>query len=352
MTLATLALGRAIQQRREPMPSFAFRRQPFVMLCGMALLLLSFIPARAEGCGTPPAPMRDITANSYYTDAHHSVIDKAALARNVKSAKPLNDYETAVARYATRAQKGSAAWGQCAGRWLAAWARGGALLGHMSSMQAEFERKWAVARLAMAYLRAEPQIAPADRAAIAPWLARVAHAVDAYHRTKLGHLRNNHYTWLGYALMAAGAAANDAALIKIAETIYDDTLRQIAADGHLPLEAARGKRALHYHAFTVLPLVMMAELAARRGEDWYAKDAGALHRLIRFTLANARDPAPLKRLAGVAQEPLKGSDFGWMPLYGKRFPARVEADAARVTRHYWIRWAGGDMNVLAAAWVK
>lgn len=334
------------------MPPTASRRQPLVVICGFALLMITATAARAEDCGTPPPPMRDINANHYYTDARHSVIDKAALARNVKAAKPLNDYETAVARYATRAQTGSAAWGQCAGRWLAAWARGGALLGHMSSMQAEFERKWAVAGLAMAYLRAKPRIVPADRVAIEPWLVRVAKAADAYHHAKLSKQRNNHYTWLGYALMAAGQAAGDAELLKRAEVIFDDTLRQVAPDGHLPLEAARGKRALHYHAFTVVPLVIMAEIAARRGQDWYAKKGGALHRLIRFTLGNARDPAPLKRLAGVAQEPLKPGDFDWMPLYGKRFPARVKGDAALVTRHYWVRWAGGDMNVLAASWVK
>jgi poly(beta-D-mannuronate) lyase len=292
--------------------------------------------------------VRDISSNKFYNDARHSVVDPTLWERRKTSIKPLKDFEAQIAVYASRAQNGSEPWGVCTGRWLAAWAGDDALLGQMSEKQAQLERNWALAALAMAYVRAKEYIAKHDRALIEPWLARIGNVTEA----SLGKLRNNHYYWLGFALAATGHATGAEHLNRRAGAIFDEALLQIEADGHLPLEAARGSKSLHYHNFSVLPLVMLAEIAAQRGEDWYSKNNGALHRLIRFTLDNHRDPSVLARLAEAVPEHLAQHALGWLPLYARRFPARVATEGDLVARRYWVTRAGGDMNLLAKSWVS
>lgn len=307
-------------------------------------------------CPPAPLPIRDITANTFYTDARHSVVDPALMARYRQSVKPLEDFQGELARFASRSQGGKAEWGACAGIWLAAWARGEALLGTMNSergIQAQYVRKWSLAALSMVYLRAQADIVVADRAVIAPWLVRVADRVEAEYGSRLAEKsRNNHYYWLGFALAAAGEAGNADHLRARARKIYEEALGHIRPDGHLPREAARGTKALQYHNFALFPLVMMAEFAARRGEDSYNAQDGALHRLVGFTLQTRRDPASLAHLAGEKQEPLTARQPVWFPLYARRFPERVANEPDLAGEKYWSRMAGGDMNLLARDWIR
>lgn len=306
-------------------------------------------------CPPVPAPVRDVVSNTFYTDPRHSIVDPALMERYRQSVKPVEDFERQLARFASRAQQGKAEWGACAGEWLATWARGEALLGTMSGtgLQAQYVRKWALAAFAMVYLRAGDAIAPADRGVTRAWLVGLARRVDdEYGRRMSERSRNNHYYWLGFALGAAALAGDDEALWRRAGLIYDEALTHIREDGHLPREAGRGVKALHYHNFSVLPLVMLAELAARRGEDWYQKQGGALHRLVRFTLDARRDPAALARLADAVPEALEEKSLGWLPLYARRFAARLGPDRPLADRAFWVNWAGGDMNILARAWTR
>lgn len=322
-----------------------------------AFFSLALACSAFAACPEPPPAIRDITANSFYIDSRNSIIDPALMERYRQSVKPLEAFQAELARYATRAQSGKAEWGACAGIWLASWARGEALLGTMRSgergLQAQYVRKWSLAAFAMVYLRAKANIAAADRAAIEPWLLRVADAMEAEYGRKMAEKsRNNHYYWLGFALAAVAEAGDAERLRRRARMIYDEALGHIQPDGHLPREAARGAKALQYHNFSAVPLVMMAELAARRGEDWYAARDGALHRLIRFTLDARRQPELLARLADATQEPLAVGQANWFPLYAARFPGRIADEKDLAGARYWLNWAGGDMTVLAKAWAR
>jgi poly(beta-D-mannuronate) lyase len=125
-----------------------------------------------------------------------------------------------------------------------------------------------------------------------------------------------------------------------------DAARDIRADGALPLELARGGRAAHYHAFAAMPLVILAELGAARGEDWYGLGDGALHRLVALTVAGFAEPAIFERLAGTPQQPTANSmGTGWLPLYRRRFPDRPRAPLPDMRTSH--RWTGGDVMLLA-----
>lgn len=239
--------------------------------CLVAGLILAG-ESMASACVTAPAPVRDIQANRYYIDAAGSVIDPALQAKNDAAVKPLRDFRRALARQPA----------QCALEWLTIWAEADALLGRMSSAQAEYERKWTLAGVGVVYLDLRGQAGAAQRRTIEPWLHRVADEVQRFADAP-GRTRNNHLYWAGLAVGAVGAATASAPHWEFARRVFQEACAAIRPDGTLPLELARQSRALHYHKFALEPLQKLADIAAARGEDWRAASGGCLDRLEALT---------------------------------------------------------------------
>lgn len=309
----------------------------------LLMTAVSSSPARADACPQPPAAIPDLDMARPYTDAAGSVASDDLKARHAAEAAPLKHFLTHVTRDADRPETA-----ECAARWLEAWAAAGALLGEMRSKQAEYERKWDTAGLALAYLKVRDRATAAQRAVIEPWLKALA-AESRRFFDEPGHKRNNHWYWLGLGLGAVALATDDAPLWSTAHAIYRDALADIAADGTLPHELSRGARALHYHDFALMPLVVLAELAAARGEDWYGEQAGALHRLADVVFAGIADPAAMERMAGVTQERPVNLGAGWPRLYAARHGGRLTAAAraAAAASKPAHRWLGGDVRRLS-----
>lgn len=287
--------------------------------CALALLLCVPVPS-ALACPTPPAAERDLKANSFYTDSSGSIIDADKLARYKADAAPIDTYLRKVAQMASDYQAGDEAAGRCAMTWLTNWAAGGALLGKaLGGSQAEFLRKWTLAGLTAAYLKVQPVATAAQRQQIAQWFPAIAEFGLAVFRDPR-HKKNNHYYWVGLAVLGAGIAANDAKLIDSARAIYDQALTDIEDDGTLPLEMARASRALHYHNYALQPLVLMAEEARLLGEDWYARRDQRLDLLARRIVAGLADPQAFASRTGKPQEMPHGNQLGWMLLYRKTAP--------------------------------
>ena len=114
-----------------------------------ALWLTSTAPLALACADAPPASI-DIDANSYYSDAHHSVIDPVLRARNIANTKPIEDFLGQVAKDANN--QGDAA---CALAWLESWAGRKALLGKLSSEQSYYVRKWTLGGMALSYARVQ-----------------------------------------------------------------------------------------------------------------------------------------------------------------------------------------------------
>lgn len=329
-----------------------------VALC--LALALGPTAALASPCGPWVAPPVNLTLNGYYTDARHSEIDPAALQAEREAAAPGRSFVAALARQANRYRAGPAAPGSdtertCAIAALQGWAQARALLGRMAGahhgQQAEYERKWLLCALALAYLDLRPAAEPAARAAIEPWLDEVATAVWAFWESPAGrptaHRRNNHYAWAGLALAASAQATGHAAHWHLAHQVFDASLAAVQADGSLPLELARGRRTLHYHAFAAAPLVVMAELAAARGEDWLTPPArAALQRLVDFILAGLAEPGPIARLAQAPQDRPTAATLAWLAAWARhdRDPARL---AAWQDQGAFVPTLGGDLRLLA-----
>ena len=309
--------------------------------------LVSVTPIAAATCPAVPPPVRDLAPPRYYTDTIGSEVDADLQRRHAEAVAPLKAFLGDVTSMTDRAiRQKDLADTACALAWITIWAEGEAWLGRMGSQQAEYQRKWDLAGAALTYLKLRPHATAAQHAIISPWLVRIAEQARAFQLAP-GRKRNNHRYWLGLALAATALATDTPGFWDDARQIVADALADIRADGTLPLELERGQRALHYHAFAVTPLVVLADLAARRGEDWYALSGGALHRLVERTASGLVRPDAFGALAGAAQERPVRAGAGWLWLYERRFPGRLRQPLPEVPRRH--RWLGGDVALLPLA---
>jgi len=316
-------------------------------VAAVLLTVAGALPVAAAPCGQPPQPVRNLDLPRFYGDAEGSRVDPELAGQHKAAVAPLTEFLRHVVAEADKAAgSGHAATARCALHWIAAWAKGEAWLGQMGTRQAEYQRKWDLAGIALAYVKIRRFATPAQRGTIEPWLIRFADTAKAF-QLDASRRRNNHLYWLGLGLAATAIAADSPRHWEDARAIMDEALSHIQPDGTLPLELTRGARALHYHAFAVTPLVVMAELAEWRGQSWYALADGALHRLVARTAVGLVDPTLFDVLARTPQERPAGTGAGWLALYVQRFPDRLPSPLPEVPEKH--RWLGGNVRTLAKA---
>lgn len=326
------------------------------MLAALAIGPPTTVPVSArEACPAPPPVIRDLELTRFYADARGSEVDPALAEKHKAETAPLTAFLRHVTSQADKAVKRTkpadkleAA--QCALGWLEAWAKGGGLTGKMGTAQAQSERKWDFTGAALAFLKVKPFASDEQRRTIAPWLIRLAEA-SWQDMSKPGKKHNNHWYWLGLGIGAAAMADDNPKYWELARSIMMDAARDITPEGALPMEMARGKRALHYHAFAVMPLVTLARLGAAKGEDFYAFGDGALDRLVALTAKGLADPAVFDKLAGVEQERPVKPGAGWLQLYTEARGGRLGqiADLSGLAIAPGHRWLGGNVEQLSAA---
>ncbi len=304
-------------------------------------------------CPPPVLLPRDIVAFDYYADSRKSIPDPARLRAYDLAASPFDRVSDQAEKAADAYRRtGSTAAASCVLEILDAEAAQQAMTGGMASNQSYYVQNWTLGALAVTWLKVRGSApgTPAQRSRIAAWLVRVARSTQGYfdarrHRqTKDG--RNNHLYWAGFAVMSAGIAANDRSLYDWGISTYRDGVRQIAADGSLPLEMARGRRALHYHLFAAAPLVMMAEFGEANGQDLYSENHGAVHRLVDRCVAGLEDNSWFAQQSAFPQDTpgnrLTAADVAWLQPYAQRFPNPAIAQLLARVRSLHVLYLGGD----------
>ena len=286
-------------------PSFGWGLLVLFMSC----LLLRPIASSAAPCPAVPAVVRDIVANSYYSDPQYSIPDPEKFARNRASVKPLTDFLRDIAnrasRYAANPAKATPE-AECALGWLKTWAEGGAMLGTLSSEQAYYQRKWMLSGLALSYARIRPTADPQTRATIEHWLVTIAN-LTLDHSDRHKGVRNNHYYWEGIAVAATGAVTGEKRFLDWGQRVFDRAMADVAADGSLPHELARGRKALKYHLFAAAPLAMLASVLDRHSPRMDA--------LVAYCLKGIADPASVAATAGTEQEgPINDNEVAWLQI--------------------------------------
>lgn len=133
-------------------------------------------------------------------------------------------------------------------------------------------------------------------------------------------------------MTAVGGVTGDERYLGWGRKVFEHAMGQVAADGSLPPEMERAAKALHYHVFAAVPLVMSASIL-----DLHS---ARLDRLVQFILAAAQDPSAMEKATGFAQERTGAGELAFANLY-----ARHEGRAALVagTGGFQPR-LGGDLT--------
>jgi|HubBroStandDraft_1064217.scaffolds.fasta_scaffold42688_2 poly(beta-D-mannuronate) lyase len=170
-----------------------------------------------------------------------------------------------------------------------------------------FQSTWTVASLSLSVsiIRSEPALNAADRDRVIAWLRDAAHKSFSETRGPTsGTNTNNHFFWRGLAATAAGVISGDNKLFSDGLRTYSTAIGEIHSQGAFPDEMARHELAMHYQAFAIEPLVMIAELAYRQGLNIYPLEQHG-HRLsdaVNFLNRAIADPSIIKKYTPEAQK--------------------------------------------------
>lgn len=304
------------------------------------------------GCAPPPEPVRDLSVEGAYTDSAYSKVDPEKLKRQQAQANGVGQFCWKVAQMSdlwVSSRPADPAPARCALAWMDAWAKAGALLGALNTPDAQHHRKWTLSGLSLAYLKIAdaPGLDPAAAARVRAWFVRLADASEAYYATWPPSGHNNHFYWLALAMAGTAIAANDRARLDRAFAIYDEAAASITPEGALPLEMARKGRAFGYHVFSLIPLVMLAEIGTVNGRDLYGAHDGALKRLAARVQAGLGDQSWFAEQTGTPQDWTSGTtpySVSWGEIYYPRFPNPELGALIAPRRPIFSHWLGGSVT--------
>lgn len=282
-------------------------------------------------CPVMPELPHDFTTTRYYKDAKSSIIDPVLKKTYDDSVAPVRNFSTELTIAADAYQTtGNLFAAKCVIHSLHLMAAQGVFSGKMGSGQAVYVQGWNLGSWAIPFLKVRGSgLASADDAReISAWLMKIATDNRTYYEAKRADPKpsdahNNHLYWGALAYVGAAVAANDHAMFDWCMDAYREGARDIAADGTLPMELARGQMALHYHLYALSPMVMLAEFGAANGIDLYAANDHAITRLVALSTAGLASPAFFEHATGVAQvttPTIESWEISWAVPYTRRFP--------------------------------
>ena len=286
----------------------------------------------------------NLTTDGFYSDSKSSIIDPARWKAYSESSGPYKNLGQVIVDAADAwRSSGSRAAAACAVSHMEAAARDGVFTGKMSSHQAYYVQGWVIGAIAIGWLKVRDSglETPKLHDLVVPWIVSVTRQTVAFYDSS--HALNNHLYWAGVEAVAAGVAADDRKLFDWAAAGYRAGIAQIQPDGSMPLEMARGQRALHYHLFALSPLVYLAEFGQVNDLDLYAERDHALARLERLCVDGLNNNQLFEKATGIPQDtPTQGApaaeQISWGVIWQSRFPdpalASILAQAGSLSYMY------------------
>lgn len=172
-------------------------------------------------------------------------------------------------------------------------------------------------------LRNRPiSVSDTEKAIIDDWMWAVLNRVDFIHQNKpeLAGNKNNQRYMLALNLMQLGLLYESEYFVHRALFEASKLSEQVRSDGSLPLETARGERAIQYTGHAVVSLVSLAEFASMVGVDLYGHQSTMLHEVVEFYLSVLRDPSLMQQYT--AEPQLVAGEWLHEPIapFCRRFP--------------------------------
>lgn len=308
---------------------------------GLASLLLSSVPIQAQAVKDPKASLTDIAARQQLLmktadPVLLNAVRKApsCLATTVVDAPgrpiqiphhymsgsngPTNPEEAKATanygRFEQRVTAGAAQWlakgnedeANCALQQLLLWEKGGALSDYdpRAWSQSWYQVEWTLAStgVAMTVLVNDSKLDKASVASVVSWLDKDARRLVSFERP--GKDDNNHHYWRALAATSIGIVSGDKSLFDFGISAYKGAIGEIDGQGAFPKEMARHENAIHYQAFALDPLSLIAQLGGRQGIDLfsYSSHGHTLKDAIVFLGKATENPALVARYASEPQK--------------------------------------------------
>jgi poly(beta-D-mannuronate) lyase len=210
-----------------------------------------------------------------------------------------------------------------------------------ASMYYNLDRTLLPVIVAYSLVRDHPDTAARDREQIEEWLDRLVwrRGSGRERDPNLTSSQNNHRYLSDSVTMAWGILRGNDDWFRAGIESYLAALEQMRPDGSLPLETARGSRALFYQRHAIASLVAIAEMAAAQGYDLYrieGPEGQSIHRAIAFLLDGIDQTSLVWRYARENDNPrsyrnYKVQDLGFMTErgHGRHYMAWTEPYLAR-----------------------
>ena len=212
---------------------------------------------------------------------------------------------------------------------LAYWGRAGAFLGNVGAQKDDVGRRqailiqaWWLTAYAIDFLKVDgPGRANAEQSNdIKAWFSRLSDSIvreftPDKQRAAWLNRTTNHSHWGALAVGLAGVVLNDESKLRFAVAELERALDQADENGAMPIEMKRGRKALHYQSFALLPLAGLVAIADANGVNLDPRREEALRRVVVFTLRETLRPDVVVRLSGQQQEPIYNAPhLAWIDI--------------------------------------
>jgi poly(beta-D-mannuronate) lyase len=332
---ALLATGVALSAAAEPPELETFQvTRPDALLFDRA--------ARREALAAMPQSQRELMCGAGEGGwPEHGVVQNVYNGKQPGEGFALTMMVAAAAAFGT--DDGAAA--EAAISNLRRWAEGDALSRFKEnpapSMYYNLDRTLLPVIVTFSLVRDHPGMAASDRERIEAWLDNLVwrRGPGRERDPDLTSSQNNHRYLSDSVTMAWGILRGDDDGFRAGVEAYVAALGQMREDGSLPLETARGSRALSYQRHAITSLVAIAEMAAAQGYDLYGiegPEGQSIHRAIAFLLDGIDQTSRVWAYAQENDNPrayrnYKVQDLGFMTSrgHGRHYMAWTEAYLAR-----------------------
>ena len=249
---------------------------------------------------------------------------------------------------------GNQAEAQCALAQLDTWAQAKALTNYdpKAYSQSWFQAEWSLSSAGVtdSVLKQDTALDAAQQERVAKWLRNAAHQLISYE--KPGELGNNHHYWRALAAISIGVASNDNDLFRFGVNTFKEAVGQEDSNGAFPLEMARHENAIHYQAFALQPLIIVAEFAERQNVPLYTYTANGrtIRNAVTFLGQAVADPSIVKQYTTDEQKlHFSAGDVAELEFYFARFgPDSAPSSLRDLLRNPAIATRiGGNTTVLA-----
>ncbi len=268
-----------------------------------------------------PPPAGEMQIPHHYIQGSSGPINPA----EAEATRPYSAYEHRITAGMNQwVATGNQAEAQCALAQLDAWAQAKALTNYNAKTwrQSWYQAEWTLCSSGItdSVLMQDPALDHAQQARVAAWLDSAAHQLIG--NEKPGELGNNHHYYRSLAALSIGVLSKDDDLFRFGVDTFKQAIGQEDSNGAFPLEMARHENAIHYQAFALQPLVMIAEFAERQNVDLYAyaEHGRTLRNAIVFLGQLMADPSLVKQYTQDAQKTnFHSNDVAELEFFFARF---------------------------------